>query len=99
MGTVTLQWSDERFWGERPPDAGYVHKLAIRPVYKGKNLGLQILKWAEENARAAGKKFLRLDCMAEDRKIRNYYEQAGFLFRGDKIDPRFKASLYEKPLS
>ena len=98
IGTVTLQWSDEWFWGQNPPDAGYVHRLAIRPTQTGKNLGLYILKWAEETARAEGKKYLRLNCRADDRKLRAYYEQVGFLHKGDKTDPRFKTSLYEKAL-
>lgn len=98
VGTVTLQWSDERFWGQRPPDAGYVHKLAIRPTQTGKRLGLLMLQWAEETTRAAGREYLRLDCAANDRKIRDYYEQAGFVYQGDKVDPRVAVSLYEKPL-
>src|SRR5712692_5631044 len=35
-GTITLQWSDPRFWGDTPPDAGYIHKLAIRPEHTAK---------------------------------------------------------------
>jgi GNAT superfamily N-acetyltransferase len=97
-GTVTLQWSDPVFWGERHPDSGYVHKLAVRPAYAGQKIGVQMLKWAEATARTAGKRFLRLNCLAEDRKIRDYYEQAGFLYNGDVLGPRAMASLYEKAL-
>jgi len=35
FGTVTLQWSDKKFWGDLPLDAGYVHKLAIKRSYGG----------------------------------------------------------------
>ena len=96
--TVTLQWSDPVFWGERPPDSGYVHKLAVRPAYAGQKIGVAMLKWAEASARTAGKRFLRLNCLAEDMKIRDYYEQAGFLYKGDVLGPRAMASLYEKAL-
>jgi GNAT superfamily N-acetyltransferase len=97
-GTITLQWSDPVFWGEQQPDAGYVHKLAVRPVYAGQKLGLEMLKWAESETGKVGKKFLRLNCLAEDRKIRDYYEQAGFLYKGDVVRPKAVAALYEKAL-
>ena len=97
-GTITLQWSDPVFWGEQQPDSGYVHKLAVRPGYAGKKIGLEMLKWAEATARVAGKRFLRLNCLAVDRKIRDYYESARFLYKGDVAGPRAKASLYEKSL-
>jgi GNAT superfamily N-acetyltransferase len=97
-GTITLQWSDPVFWGEQQPDSGYVHKLAVRPAYAGQKIGLKILKWAEDAARNAGKGFLKLNCLASDRKIRDYYEQAGFLYKGDVFGPRAVASLYEKAL-
>jgi GNAT superfamily N-acetyltransferase len=97
-GTLTLQWSDPIFWGERPLDAGYVHKLAVRPTYAGQNIGLAMLRWAEAETRNKGKRILRLNCLAEDRKIRNYYQQAGFLYKGDVVGPKAVASLYEKTL-
>jgi GNAT superfamily N-acetyltransferase len=97
-GTFILQWSDPFFWGDKPPDAGYLHKLAIRPVYQRRGIGLEMLRWAEAKTKAMRKKFLRLDCAAEDRKIRDYYEREGFAYRGDIVEPRGRASLYEKPL-
>jgi len=97
-GTITLQWADLVFWGEQQPNAGYVHKLAVRPAYTGQKTGVEMLKWAESVARKAGKEFLRLNCLAEDRKIRDYYERVGFLYKGDVDGPRAKASLYEKTL-
>jgi GNAT superfamily N-acetyltransferase len=98
VGTLTLQWSDPVFWGDRPPDSGYLHKLAIRPAYHGKGIGLDMLRWAEAKTKTMGKRFLRLDCAAEDRKIREYYEKEGFVYRGDIVEPRGRASLYEKTL-
>lgn len=56
------------------------------------------MNWGESAARRTDKKFLRLNCLAEDRKIRDYYEREGFLYKGDVAGPRAKASLYEKLL-
>jgi len=97
-GTITLQWADRIFWGEPQPDAGYVHKLAVRPAYAGQKIGLETLRWAEDTTRKTGKKFLRLNCLAEDRKIRDYYEHAGFLYKGNVAGPKAMAALYEKAL-
>ena len=97
-GTFVLQWSDVFWWGEMPPDAGYVHKLAIKPVFAGQGIGRELLKWAETKARAVGKKYLRLNCIAADKKIREYYENAGFTQVRDVMGPKALATLYEKPL-
>jgi protein-tyrosine phosphatase len=97
-GTMTLQWADLVFWGEQLPDSGYVHKLAVRPAYAGQKIGLEMLKWAEVAAREVGKRFLRLNCLAADRKIRDYYERVGFLYKGDVVRPKAVAALYEKAL-
>lgn len=98
VGTVTLQWKDEVFWPGAPFDAGYVHKLALRPAYFGRGLGLRMLEWAGQAAMAAGKKFLRLDCLADNRRIRDYYERVGFIHKGDVELSGWRASLYEKKL-
>ncbi len=98
VGTITLQWSDELFWPSAPSDAGYVHKLALRPAYLRRGFGLQMLEWAERVSKAAGKKFLRLDCLAENGKIRSYYENLGFIHQGDVDVQGWKAGLYQKNL-
>ena len=97
-GTITLQWADRVFWGEQLPNSGYVHKLAVRRAYAGQKVGLDMLRWAEAESRTAGKRFLRLNCLAGDEKIREYYERAGFLYKGDVVGPKAVASLYEKAL-
>lgn len=98
VATFVLQWSDTLWWGERPPDSGYFHKFAVKRSTSGQGIGSEILKWAEAKARAEGKKYLRLNCIAADRKIRDYYENAGFVHVGDVMGPKALASLYEKPL-
>jgi GNAT superfamily N-acetyltransferase len=98
IGTITLQWSDRKYWGEMPPDAGYIHKFAIKRSRSGQRLGIRTLQWAEAKTRKEGKKLLRLDCLANNRTIREYYERFGFVHVRDTIAPGWKASLYEKRL-
>jgi GNAT superfamily N-acetyltransferase len=96
--TLTLLWDDPAFWGERPPDAVYLHKLAIRRAFAGRGLGAAIVDWVDGHAASAGRRYVRLDCQREDPGIRSYYERLGFEHRGDKEDdPRFPVALYERP--
>jgi len=97
-GTITLQWSDELFWPGAPSDALYVHKMAVHPVYHGREFGIQMLEWAGRMAKIAGKKFVRLDCLATNMKIREYYEKAGFIHVNDVMVAGWKASNYQKNL-
>ena len=99
IGTITLQWSDRFFWVDDETDAGYVHKLAIKPAYTGTGLGKEMLEWAEKATKAAGKNYLRLDCMYENQRIRQYYEEAGFEYRGEVRGVGWRAALYEKLLN
>jgi GNAT superfamily N-acetyltransferase len=97
VATVTLLESDP-FWGERPPDALYVHKLAVRRDHAGRGIGAALVEWAVQRAARGGRSFLRLDCLNADPGIRRYYESLGFEDRGE-FDDRgrgFQLRLYER---
>jgi ribosomal protein S18 acetylase RimI-like enzyme len=96
--TFTVLWDDVPFWGEQPPDAAYLHKLAVRPPFRGRGLGAQIVDWIERRAAEAGRVCVRLDCRRDKTRIRRYYERLGFEHRGDVDHPRFPAALYERPI-
>ena len=103
VGTVTLQWSaplDVRMWERivQVEEAGYIHRLAIRRAFASKGMGRCLLSWAENTIAAIGKSYARLDCTAENPVLRTYYEQAGFVYRGEVEGKGWKASLYEKHL-
>lgn len=98
VGTVTLQWEDEPYWGRRPPDAGYVHKLAVRRVRAGRGVGVAILRWAEGEVRARGRAFLRLDTLTERTRLHAYYVGLGFVIVGEIRRGGLDITLFEKPL-
>lgn len=77
--TVTLDWSDA-LW-EEDGLAGYVHRMAVLRWASG--LGDQVLSWAAQATRAEGRAYLRLDCVASNQRLRDYYESAGFAYQGD----------------
>jgi GNAT superfamily N-acetyltransferase len=98
VATVTLLWDDPMYWGERPADAAYVHKLAVRRACAGRRIGSAIVEWADATAAAAGRDFLRLDCLGDNPEIRMYYEQLGFEHRGDLVVNRRNMAIYERPV-
>lgn len=85
LGTVALSWEDPRFWGERLPDAGYVHRLCTNQDNAGRGFGVELLTWADRTAADRGRDWLRLDTPASNDRLRIYYQSLGFLFQ-DEID-------------
>jgi ribosomal protein S18 acetylase RimI-like enzyme len=99
VGAFVLQWADSFHWGERADDAGYVHKLAVREDAAGGGVGRQILRWAEERVRGAGRDFVRLDCDADNPRLNAYYRDAGFVLQGTLLRADgLRMNLYEKPM-
>ena len=98
VATVTLLWDDPTYWGERPADAAYVHKLAVRRACAGQRIGTAIVEWADATAAAGGRQFLRLDCLRDNPGIRTYYENLGFEHRGDLVVNGREMSIYERPV-
>ncbi|MDX6388727.1 MAG: hypothetical protein QOK34_204 [Gaiellaceae bacterium] len=96
VATVTMLDDDPMYWGDRPPDAFYVHKLAVRRDQAGRGIGAAVVEWANAEAAEAGREFLRLDCLGDNPGIRDYYEGLGFEHRGDLVLGRRNMSLYER---
>jgi len=93
-GTLVVQWDDPLFWAGYPNDAGYLHRLAVRR--HGDGLGGRLLQWAERHAAAAGKVYLRLDCVASNESLRAYYERAAYQHVGNVTVDEYIQSRYEK---
>jgi GNAT superfamily N-acetyltransferase len=105
VATITLQWHDPSFWGERD-DAAFVHRLAVRRGHSG--LGRSLLDWAAEQARSKGRTYLCLDCLSTNQRLCRYYEDLGFRAVNEVAGPSehphsaahgaWSAILYEKPI-
>jgi predicted N-acetyltransferase YhbS len=96
VATVTLLWDDPTYWPGVPPNAAYVHKLAVSRACAGQRIGQAIVEWADRAAAAAGRDFLRLDCLRDNPGIRAYYERMGFEHRGDLMVNGRDMSIYER---
>jgi GNAT superfamily N-acetyltransferase len=97
FGIVGLAWKDA-YW---PDDgqAGYVHRMALRTAVHGQGIGEMILFWAQQQVKQQGRQFVRLDCAAGDGRLRQYYKDMGFLYKGLIEDHDYSAALYEKDVS
>jgi ribosomal protein S18 acetylase RimI-like enzyme len=97
-----LLHNDPFIWGEQSEKAIYIHSLAVRRKYHGKGIGRYLLEWVEEFANNNKYKYLRLDCMAENAALCNYYAQAGFLaceVKEIQLDNNlWKSQLFQKSL-
>jgi len=103
--TVTLQWSDSMFWGDRK-NAAFVHRMGVRRSHAG--LGRDILNWASTEASGRGRQYLCIDCLSTNHRLRRYYEDHGFSMVGEMSGPidhahtvahgSWTAILYEKAI-
>lgn len=101
VATFALRSADEEAWGQQPSDAFYVHHLGVRRSQTGQGWGGQILEWSAVHALTNGKSFLRLDCIASNPFLQEYYKKAGFTHVGYHYLPldRGMICLFEKTLA
>lgn len=99
VGTYLIVWFDPSIWGEWDhAGAGYIHRLAVDRRYQGLGIGLRLLRDAEDRIRQNGKTTARLDCMADNERLNQYYRDSGYRFVGRKDHGHWSANLYEKEL-
>ena len=99
VGTMLLQWDDPTYWPHVPAgESAFVHRFAVRRKVAGGGVSGALLAFAEAAARAAGKRYLRLDCAPRPR-LCHVYESAGFRFHARRDMGAYVTHLYEKPLA
>jgi ribosomal protein S18 acetylase RimI-like enzyme len=69
--------------GRDPNDAGYLGRLTVARETTGRGIGVQLLEIASERTAELGSAYLRLDCPAENERLRRYYLDANFTHIGD----------------
>jgi GNAT superfamily N-acetyltransferase len=78
-----LIWGDER---DKEPSV-YLHRIAVNPVFKGRNMMELVRDWALDHARSAGRRFVRMDTWGHNENLRNYYIRCGFRYIGQQEMP------------
>ncbi|MDS9471129.1 N-acetyltransferase [Sporosarcina pasteurii] len=92
--TQPSEW-DRQLWGpkaNRNDGAIYLHRLAIRRKYANCKLGESILNWCYDSISFEGKEMIRLDCVANNEHLNQFYRRNGYTYLGEKNG----YSLYEK---
>jgi GNAT superfamily N-acetyltransferase len=98
VGTFTLsskqsEWDKHIFGVEDSSDSLYLHRLAVSPKFMGKGIGKSMLKWIEENHQSE-KTYLKLDCVADNQRLNQFYRENGFTYIGETDNH----SKYQKDL-
>jgi GNAT superfamily N-acetyltransferase len=81
VATFTLlskqsEW-DKHIWGEDITSKTlYLHRFAIIPTYMNTGLGRGILAWIQKIV--SDKEYVRLDCVADNYKLNNFYKNNEF---------------------
>ncbi|NOU66531.1 GNAT family N-acetyltransferase [Paenibacillus sp. LMG 31461] len=100
IGCFSIQWQYEEIWGDLfHDDAGYVHRLVVSRKYKGEGFGNKFLAWAADYIKTKGKGWLRLDCMADNPTLNDYYRSHDFIHRGRYDGRGWSANLYEREIN
>ncbi len=95
VGLVVVQWSAGQ--GEL---AAYIETIEVHPAWRGRGMGGELLRCAEESARAAGACTIRLHVRVENATAIRLYEGYGYTRQGreEYYYARQPAFLYAKPL-
>ena len=91
-----ITFAPEVLWNNNQTEALYIHKLAIRRHYANQNLGRNILHLIMLEAKQRNIHLLRLDCVAHNNKLRQYYESCGFNLKGVVETKDVNLALYEQ---
>jgi GNAT superfamily N-acetyltransferase len=72
---------DELIWRSLDQnDALYLHRIISNRENRSGGFFKQVLDWAIDEARKTGRKYIRMDTWAENKKLIAYYESYGFRF-------------------
>jgi ribosomal protein S18 acetylase RimI-like enzyme len=99
---VFSRWLEEE--GRVAAPGAYLGRLAVAREAAGRGLGLELLDAACALAAALGLEYVRLECPAENHRLRRYYLDAGFAHCGDvhvrgPNGENWVASLFERPVT
>ena len=92
QGVMVLKHIDKNFWEDDEP-AYYIHHLATDVNSRG--VGKELIKFAIEQCKKDGKKYLRLDCYSDSLFLNSYYPKVGFRSAGHGVFKNYNFSRWE----
>lgn len=94
LGGFLLKDNDEKYWSDsNDVNAYYIHHLATKIGIKG--LGKSLIEYAINKSKQDNKDFLRLDCVAHNKKLNEYYKQLGFVYSGEIQIKNWSENLWQ----
>ncbi len=82
LGGFLLKDADEKYWSDSTLfNAYYIHHFATKLNTNG--LGKKLILFAINKAKEDNKEYLRLDCVAHNKKLNEYYKKLGFKYSGE----------------
>jgi acetyltransferase (GNAT) family protein len=96
VGTLRFQFDDAVSWPDVPSgESTYVHRLAVRRRFAGGIVSTALLRWAVDETTCLGRRYLRLDCAFDRRKLRAIYERFGFTYHSERQVGPYLIARYE----
>jgi|LSQX01.2.fsa_nt_gb ribosomal protein S18 acetylase RimI-like enzyme len=78
-GVFSIVKAEPIIWNDKDgKEAIYLHRMAIRNRYRGKNIAKKVVDWAMIEAWKNKKKFIRIDTWANNEALTGYYQKLGF---------------------
>jgi RimJ/RimL family protein N-acetyltransferase len=95
VGMFRLQFDDELFWGERNDEAGYIRSFTIKRDLSGHGIGYSVIDQIKSYLKDKDIHLLRLDCVSDNARLREYFENYGFKNAGTAYVHDQDLILYE----
>jgi GNAT superfamily N-acetyltransferase len=98
-GVMKFELEDAYFWPEvAPGTSAFVHKLAVHRAWAKKGVSTELLSYARARALHLSRAYLRLDCVADRRGLRDLYERFGFVLHSFVQKGALSFARYELPI-
>mgnify|MGYP005990196363 CR=1 FL=1 len=95
IAVVEIRSAPEKVWKNDEAKALYIHKLAIRRKYADSGIGKNVLTQIKYKAIQKNISYLRLDCVAHNNRLREYYESCEFELKDIVEAGEVNLALYE----
>lgn len=92
---IELRTEPEAIWDYDQASSLYIHKLAINRLNAPKGTGRDVIELIKQQALAQKIPLIRLDCVAHNKKLRQFYQLCGFTFIKEVITEDITFALYE----
>lgn len=102
VAAATCETRDELVWPDDPPgEARYIHGFMTDRSVARPGDGAALLRWLERLSAREGARFVRLDCVETNPRLRQFYRDQGYAEVGRREFPGhwYSAALFEKALS